>query len=87
MHSKLAETETQYTHQLEAMAAQLQATAAELQRHKETLANTEELLQCQQSSMMSQLQQKDEELTKNDVRNFHINFMVVHVIGTMDLIL
>ena len=59
-HSKMAETETRYTHQLETLAAQLQATAAELQRYKETLANTEDLLQRQQSSMMSQLQQKEE---------------------------
>ena len=44
-HSKMAETETRYTHQLETLAAQLQATAAELQRYKKTLANTEEELQ------------------------------------------
>ena len=68
-HSKMAETETRYTHQLETLATQLQATAAELQRHKETLANTEELLQRQQSSMMSQLQQKEEELQTSYGKN------------------
>ena len=82
-HSKMAESETRYTHQLETMAAQLQATNVELQRHKEALSNTEELLQRQQQSMMSQLQQKEEELQTSyrDNKQLHVSEKerIVHV--------
>ena len=45
------------------MAKQLQQKADEAQQHKESLANTEELLQHQQQLMSSQLRQKHEELS------------------------
>ena len=62
VHAKIAEMENRYRHQLEALGGQLQNTTDELKRHKDTLANTEELLQRQRQQMTAQLQQKENEL-------------------------
>ena len=62
IHARIADMETRYRHQAESLAEQLQKKADELQRHKDTLANTEELLQKQQQQMLAQIRQKEDEL-------------------------
>ena len=61
--------EDQYRHQLQSLAEQLQRKTDEAQRHKDTLANTQQLLQKQQEQMTAQLLQKEEELNTMYVRN------------------
>ena len=62
VHTRIADMEDRYRHQLEAMGEEMQKKADELQRHKDTLANTEQLLRQQQQQMSAQLLQKEGEL-------------------------
>ena len=62
VHTRIADMETRYRHQLEAMGEQLHVKTDEAQRHKEALGSTQELLQRQQQQMTAQLQQKEDEL-------------------------
>ena len=62
VHTRIANMETQYRHQLESIGEELQRKTEEVKTHREALANTEELLQDKQQQMNQILQDKEEEL-------------------------
>ena len=61
--TKIADMETRYRHQLEALGEELQKVTDEAKRQRETVAKKDDQLQQQKKQMASQLQNKEESLT------------------------
>ena len=63
VHTRIAEMETRYRHQLEAMGEELRRVTDEAKRHRETVATKEDELHTQSQLMTAQLHQKEAELS------------------------
>jgi chromosome segregation ATPase len=63
VHTKIADMETRYRHQLEAMGEQLRRVTEEAERHRETVATKEDELHQQSQLMTAELHQKEAELS------------------------
>ena len=68
VHTKIADMETQYRHQLEAMGKQLQRVTDDANRQKESVADRDHLLQQQRQQLTAELHQKEGELASASQR-------------------
>ena len=75
VHTRIANMETQYRHQLEAMGEELRRAKEEARRQGESVGNVEEMLQQQRQQrqqMGALLQQKEEENKKLEVHVYTV---------------
>ena len=79
VHTRIADMETRYRHQLEALGEELQKVTDEAKRQRETVARKDNQLQQQRQQMTAQLHQKEGELASAAQR---IQALEVHV-GTL----
>lgn len=83
VHTKIAEMESRYRHQLEAIGDQLKKVTEEKEGHRQTVTKTEALLHQQRQQMMGQLQEREVEMSST-LQN--IQKLQVHNIQTHKLI-
>ena len=79
VHTKIAEMENRYRHQLEAMGEQLRRVTDEAKRHRETVAMKEDELHTQSQLMTAQLHQKEAELASagQQIQTLEVSIYVV----------
>ena len=79
VHTKIAEMETRYRHQLEAIGEELRRVTDEARRHRETVATKEDELHTQSQLMTAQLHQKEAELASagQQIQTLEVSIYVV----------
>ena len=71
-HTKVAEMETRYTHQLQTMGEELHRTHTELDAHKQNLSNTEAVMQKRTQQARQQLADKEREVGRMNQEVAHL---------------
>ena len=83
VHTRIADMETRYRHQLDALGEELQKVTDEAKRHRETVARKDNQLQQQRQQMTAQLHQKEGELASAVQR---IQALEVHMLHSFPMV-